>query len=123
MEWHLEVGASELVLGKLGLDHVGAGDGLDTINLTTPCAATLVILVVEVGGCRPGDLGELSLVLAPDLSQGNNSGLLLVYNGAEAGTALDNDVRDTHLDAERGEEDDELEGVDIVGNDDELGLL
>lgn len=42
---------------------------------------------------------------------------------SETGLVLDDNVRDTHLAAESGDEDDELDGVDIVGNDDEVGLL
>ena len=42
---------------------------------------------------------------------------------AETGLALDDDVGDTHLAAESGEEDDELDGVDVVRNDDKAGLL
>lgn len=42
---------------------------------------------------------------------------------AEAGLALDNDIRDTHLAAESGEEDDKLDGVHIVGDDYEGSLL
>ena len=42
---------------------------------------------------------------------------------AETGLALDDDVRDTHLAAESGEEDDELDGVDIMSNDDKRRLL
>ena len=42
---------------------------------------------------------------------------------AETGLALDDDVRDAHLAAERGEEDNELDGVDVVRDDDERRLL
>lgn len=42
---------------------------------------------------------------------------------AETGLALDDGVGDTHLLAEGGEEDDELDGVDIVGDEDERSLL
>lgn len=42
---------------------------------------------------------------------------------SETGLALDDGVGDTHLLAERGEEDDELDGVDVVGDEDERGLL
>ena len=48
---------------------------------------------------------------------------LLVDDRAETGLALDDGVGDTHLAAEGGEEDDELNGVDIVGDEDESGLL
>lgn len=44
-------------------------------------------------------------------------------DGAEPGLALDDGIGDAHLAAERGQEDDELNGVNIVGNEDERGLL
>lgn len=44
-------------------------------------------------------------------------------DSAESGLALDDSVRDAHLAAEGREEDDELDGVDIVGNEDERSLL
>jgi hypothetical protein len=46
-----------------------------------------------------------------------------VDDSSETGLALHNGVWDTHLAAESGQEDDELNGVDIVGDEDELGLL
>ena len=42
---------------------------------------------------------------------------------SETGLALYDGVRDTHLLAESGKEDNELNGVDIVGNEDERSLL
>lgn len=44
-------------------------------------------------------------------------------NGSEPGLALDDGVRDAHLAAECGEEDDKLDRVDVVGDQDESGLL
>ena len=44
-------------------------------------------------------------------------------NRPEARLALDDDVRNAHLAAESGEEDDELDGVDVVRDDDEVRLL
>ena len=76
---------------------------------------------VGLGGADEGS--ELALVLAVDVLEGDDGGGLLVDDRAEAGLALDDDVGDTHLAAERGEEDDELDGVDIVGDDDERRLL
>jgi hypothetical protein len=46
-----------------------------------------------------------------------------VDDRAEAGLALNDDVRDAHLTAERGEEDNQLDRLDIVGDDDEGCLL
>lgn len=48
---------------------------------------------------------------------------LLVDDSAESRLALDDGVGDAHLAAESGQEDDELNGVDIVGDQDERGLL
>ena len=66
---------------------------------------------------------ELALVLAADVLEGDDGGGLLVDDRAEAGLALDDDVGDTHLAAERGYENDELNRVDVVRNDDEGRLL
>lgn len=46
-----------------------------------------------------------------------------MYHSAEASLALDNDVWDTHLLTQSGEEDNELYWVDIVPNDNEGGFL
>jgi hypothetical protein len=46
-----------------------------------------------------------------------------VDNRAETSLALDDDVGDTHLAAESRKEDNELNGVNIVGDDDESSLL
>ena len=76
---------------------------------------------VSLGG---GDEGsQLALILAVDILEGDDSGGLLVNDGTETGLALDNDVGDTHLAAESGEEDNELDGVNIVSDDDEGSLL
>lgn len=48
---------------------------------------------------------------------------LLVDDRAETGLALHNGVWDTHLLAESRKEDDELDGVDIVGDEDKRSLL
>ena len=44
-------------------------------------------------------------------------------NGTETGLALDDGVGDTHLAAEGGEEDNQLNGVNVVGNEDKGSLL
>lgn len=48
---------------------------------------------------------------------------LLVDDSAESGLALDDGVGDAHLAAESGQEDDQLNGINIVGDEDERGLL
>lgn len=44
-------------------------------------------------------------------------------DGTETSLTLDDNVGNTHLAAEGREEDDELDGVDVVGNQDKGGLL
>jgi len=46
-----------------------------------------------------------------------------VDDGAESGLALDDGIGDAHLAAESGKEDNQLNGVDIVGDEDEGSLL
>jgi len=119
---------------------VHASVGLCTHNTTAPVTAGLLVLleVTVVDGRH--ELGEFALVFGSDFSQGKNgSGLnrlahirvaiqpslkyLLVDNGAESGLALHYRVRNTHLAAKSRKEDDQLDGVDVVGNQDQLRLL
>ena len=46
-----------------------------------------------------------------------------MYNSSEASFTLHNDVGNDHLAAQGGEEDDELDGVNVVRDDDEGGFL
>lgn len=85
-------------------------------------AGSLVLLSVVDFDSRD-QLGEFSLVLGLDLSESENRGSLATDDGTETGLTLDDGVRDTHLAAESGKEDDEFDRVDIVGDDDEVGLL
>lgn len=102
-------------LGKL----VGA---LVAANTTTPLPA--VRGLIEVVGLGSADEGsKLSLVLGADvLDRGDGRGLL-VHECPDASLALDNDVWHAHLAAEGGQEDNELNGVDVISNDNEVGLL
>lgn len=81
-------------------------------------------MVGHVAGLDGVDnLGQLGLVLGANLGQGQDCGGLLVDDCAETGLALTDDVRDTHLLAKRRQVDDELDGVNIVGDDNERRLL
>lgn len=46
-----------------------------------------------------------------------------MHDGTETGFTLDDDIWNTHLPAKSGKEYDELDGVDIVCNDDKRRLL
>ena len=63
------------------------------------------------------------MVLRLDVLESENSSSLAVNDRSKTSLALDDDIGDTHLAAEGGEEDDELDGVDIVGDDNERRLL
>ena len=80
-------------------------------------------VVEELGLDRVDELGELSLVLVLDVGDGDDRRGLLVDEAAEACLALDDAERDLFLPAERGEPEDELDGVDVVCDDDELRLV
>jgi hypothetical protein len=81
--------------------------------------------LLQVVGLGSRDEGsEVTLRLALDVGDGNDGGSLLVDDCAETGlTTLDDDVGHTELAAEGGQEDDELNGLNVVSNGDELGLL
>lgn len=86
-------------------------------------AASVLVLVKVVGLGSRDEVGEFTLVLGANiLDDGDGSGLL-VDKGTDAGLALDDHVGDTHLAAEGGQEDDKLDGVDVVGDDNEVSLL
>ena len=46
-----------------------------------------------------------------------------MHDGSEASFTLHDNVGDAHLAAQGGEEDDELNGVDVVRDDDKRGFL
>jgi hypothetical protein len=107
---------SLLLLGELHL-------GLESHDTTAPLLAGLLVLVHETILDGRNELGQLRLVLGANLSQGENSSGLLVYHCSETGLALDNGVWHTHLLAERWQEDNELDRVDVVGDEDKRSLL
>lgn len=76
---------------------------------------------VCLGGADEGS--ELTLVLALHLLESENSSRLLVYDRTETSLALYNNVGDTHLTAQGRKENDELNGVDIMRDNDESRLL
>jgi hypothetical protein len=86
-------------------------------------AAVLLVLLVVGLLDSGGELGELRLVLGADLGDGEDGSGLLVNDGSETGLALDDAVGNTHLAAKSGKEDNQLNGVNIVGDEDQGSLL
>jgi len=101
-------------------EHFG---GLVATNTSTPVLTLLFILVGEVSLGRGDDGAQLLVVLALHILEGEDSGGFFVNNGAETSLRLDNDVGDTHLAAQSGQVDDELDRVDIIGDDDKRSFL
>ena len=66
--------------------------------------------------------GEVLEVILVDISEGNTGGGLAVNKLSEGGLVLDNTVRNILGSAETRQEGAKLDGLNIVGNDDELGL-
>lgn len=118
-----------------------AGVRLSAHDTTSPVTVGVLVLL-EVSVLNSGrELGELVLVLRSHLGQGKDGSsleikmldygkmtnwwedYLLVNNGAEPGFALHNSIGNTHLAAESREEDDQLDGVNVVGNEDQRRLL
>ena len=117
MSLDLDGGLDGLALLLLAVVGLGAHD------TTTPVTAGLLVLVGVALLDGREELGELGLVLGAGLGQGQDGRGLLVDDGTETGLALDDGVRDTHLAAESGQEDNQLNGVDVVGDQDKGSLL
>lgn len=83
----------------------------------------ILVFLQEVHLDSADQLGELVLVLASDVSEGNNGGSLLVNDGTKSGLVLDDAVRHAHLSAESRDEDNQLDGVNIISNNDQRSLL
>lgn len=105
---------------KSGSTLVELGLGLETHGAIAPLALN-VFVELSVEGL--GELLQLGLVLLVDLGQAGNSGGLLVGQGAKTSLALDDGERNIHLSAEGRKPENKLDGVNIVGDEDELGLL
>ena len=99
------------------------GDGLLGELTTTPLVHLLLVELEEVGVDAVDELLEVLLVLSLDITKSDAGGGLEADDLTKAGLALDNAVWDVELPAESWEPNDDFEWVDIVGDDDEAGLL
>jgi len=108
--------------GSLGtlLKH---GKRLVAPDTTTPVSLGVLVLVQEVDFNSADQFGKFVLVFTSNLSESNDSGGLLVHNSAQSGLVLDDAVGHSHLAAQSGDEDDQLDGVHVISNDDQRSLL
>jgi len=118
--------SDEGLLGELDLDELLAGSHhvlvLDTHDTTAPLSVELVVIIV-LGLELLGELLEIDEVLAAHLGQSHASGRLEVNELAKVGLAADEAEGNTLLSAEGGQMDDELDRVDVVSDDNKLGLV
>ena len=82
-----------------------------------------LLVVVEVGPEGRGEVVDLSFVFLSHVGQGKDGSVLLVHELSKGGFSLDEAVGNVELSAEVRQPDDEFDGVNVVGNDNELGLL
>jgi hypothetical protein len=94
---------------------------LDAHNTATPVSSESLVLV-ELRAEVLGEELKILEVLLADLSEGDASGSLLVDKLSEATHTLDEGIGDVLLSAEGGQEDEKLNGVNVVGHHNELGL-
>jgi len=89
---------------------------------TAPLSAVLDIVVVTLTS-NGNNVGQLGLVLLAGLGQSNDRGNLLANELSQPGSSLNNNIGNILLAAKGGEPQDELDGVNIVGNDNQLGTV
>jgi len=95
---------------------------LEAHDSATPLTAVINV-VVEGGTEILAKSFEFSLVFFANGGDSTRSGGFLVDDLSEATLTLDDAIRDILLAAKSGQPEDELDRIDIVGDDDELGLL
>lgn len=94
---------------------------LDAHNTAAPVSSEGLVLV-ELSAEVLGQELEILVVLLADFGQRDAGCGLGVNELSEACLALDEGIGDSLLSAESRQENEELDGVDVVGHNDELGL-
>ena len=95
---------------------------LDSHDTTTPLSEKVGV-VVELGLEEGAELLEIDEVFASHLGQSDAGGGLEVDKLAKVGLATDEAEGDTLLAAESGQVNNELNRVDVVSDDNHLGLV
>ena len=94
----------------------------DSHDTTSPLFVELLVLV-ELSSELSGESFQVLDVFLSDISESDAGGGLEVHKLAEVGLAADEAEGDTLLSAESGQVNNELNRVDVVGDDNELGLV
>jgi len=95
---------------------------LDSHDTTSPDSAELIVVVVLALECL-GHTIEVSQVFLANFGDSNACGGLQVAKFSKVGFSTKETVGDTLLSAKSWEEDDHFDWVNVVSNDDELGLV
>jgi len=95
---------------------------LDTHDTTTPLSGKVGV-VVELGLELLAELLEINVVLAADFGESNAGSGLKVDELTEVGLSADEAEGDTLLSAKSGQVNNDLNRVDVVGDDNHLGLV
>jgi len=110
-----------LSLGLLNL--CDSGHGLGASGGSSPVLLDLVSAVVVVSGNRRDQLAEGTLVLRVGVDDCHARSGLPVHNAAETSLVLDDAVWHLHLSAQGGQKQNDLNRIDITGNDNQLRFL
>lgn len=94
---------------------------LDSHNTSAPVSSELFVFV-ELSSEVLGEGLEILIVFLSDISHSNAGSGLLVDELTESGLTLDESIGDTLLSAESREESHEFNGINVVSDDNELGL-
>ena len=114
------------LLGELDVSELLSGSHhvlvLDSHNTTSPHSAELLVVVVLILELLAHGI-EVGHILLTELGNSDASGSLHVAELTKGSLSTNEAVGDTLLSAEGWEVDNHLNGVDIVGNHDELGSV
>jgi len=119
-------GRLDLLCQLDGLQFLDLGNfcgGLGSQAATAPVLSDLLSSLVVVGLNGLNNLVEGASVTGLNLGDGHASGGLPSGNSAESSLVLDNAVGDSHLAAQGRQEENKLDGIDIISNDDQLSFL
>lgn len=105
---HLVLGGQLAGLGLLQL--ACPGDALEAEDTTSPVLADLLVALVEVVLDRLRQLVQRDAVVALDGGQGDTGAGLATHQLSQAALALDDDVWHSHLAAQGGQVQHQLEG-------------
>lgn len=122
----IESCSNQGLLGELDISELLASSHhvlvLDTHDTTAPLSVELSIIIVldlELGA----ELFEVDEVFSANISKGDAGSRLQMDELAKVSLATDEAEGHTLLSAESGQMHNELDGINVVGDDDELGLV